>query len=809
MLRDLRHTVRGLWKQPAFTWIIVLTLALGIGATSAVFSLIQGVLLTPPPYRHPEQLVLVHAARTDGRKLASFRAWPSQQWTEWQQQAKSFDGIAAYAWLFNYVISNDGSESIEGMLVTKDYFRLTGLQPVLGRTFLESETRTGAPPVVVLGYEFWQRKFNGDRNVIGKTLRISRWDTPPTVIGVMPPRIRFLPSPGSSKEPNYNVNALVDYWIPVTPNPKQQKDPSWDVVGRLRSGVTPRRAQEELAVIAARQAQAEPAFEGITPQLEPLGSELNRDGRRILYPLLGASALVLLIACGNVAALLLVRGLQRQQEYAVRSALGVSRIALFAQVSSESLLLALTGGALGVGLALGLVRVFKLIAGHAVPRLDAVTTGWPVLACGLGAAVLAAVLAGLFPALRASRLDPMQVLKSAGPKSSAGRGERRLLRGVTVVQTALTLALLVGATLLIRTMMNLSTVQAGYQTERILTMSVTAVQGNWMDFHRRALDRVAALGGVQYAAFAWGVPLTGNNWPVTMEIEGQPPALKESDKISMPARAVTSDYFKVLGQPMAAGREIRTTDSGKAPQVAVVNQAFADRYFPGASAIGKKIWMNGRQKPGTEIVGVVTNSRTDDLTQAATPEIYFSLWQARAFSKHLVIRTTADPRSIEAAVQRELRSVDPTAAVEGVKTLEQIRSESLASRTFAMQLLIGFSLIGSVLTLVGIYGVLSLSVAARRREIAIRAAVGAGRRDIRNLIFAEGFRLIAGGVIVGIGVALTLSHVLGTFLFEVRPTDPLTLAGVALLFAGVAMLACWVPTHRAAKVDPVEALRYE
>ncbi|MDR3700301.1 MAG: ABC transporter permease [Candidatus Sulfopaludibacter sp.] len=809
MLRDLRHTVRGLWKQPAFTWIIVLTLALGIGATSAVFSLIQGVLLTPPPYRHPEQLVLIHAARTDGQKLASFRAWPAQQWTEWQQQAKSFDGIAAYAWLFNYVVSTDGSESIEGMLVTRDYFRLTGIQPVLGRTFLESETKSGGTPVVVLGYEFWQRKFNGDRNVIGKTLRISRWDTPPTVVGVMPPGIRFLPSPANAKEPNYNVNALVDFWIPVTPNPEQRKNPTWDVVGRLRGGATPRQAQEELAVIAARQAQAEPAFEGITPQIEPLGSELNRDGRRILYPLLGAAALVLLIACGNAAALLLVRGLQRQQEYAVRSALGVSRMALFRQVSSESVLLALTGGTLGVALAVGLVRIFKLIAGHAIPRLDAVTTGWPVLACGLGAAMLAAVLAGLFPALRASRLDPIEVLKSAGPKSSAGRGERRLLRGVTVVQTALTLALLVGATLLIRTMMNLSTVQAGYKTERILTMSVTAVQGNWVDFHRRALDRVSALGGVQYAAFAWGVPLTGNNWPVTVEIEGQPPALKESDKTSVPARAVTPDYFKVLGQPMAAGREIRTTDSGGGPQVAVVNQAFADRYYPGASAIGKKIWMNGRQKPATEIVGVVTNGRTDDLTQAASPEIYFSLWQARAFSKHLVVRTTADPRSLAAAVQRELRSVDPTAAVEGVKTLEQIRGESLASRTFAMQLLVGFSLIGSVLTLVGIYGVLSLSVAARRREIAIRAAVGAGRRDIRNLIFAEGFRLIAGGVMIGLGVALTLSRMLRSFLFEVRPTDPATLAGVALLFAGVAMLACWVPTHRAAKVDPVEALRYE
>ncbi len=711
--------------------------------------------------------------------------------------------------IFNYLVSPDGSESIEGMLVTRDYFQVTGLQPVLGRTFAETETKTGAPRVVVLGYEFWQRKFNGDPGIIGKPIRISRSDTPPTVVGVMPPGIRFLPSPANAKEPNYNVNALVDFWMPVTPNPERRKDASWDVLGRLRPGVTLRQAQGELSLIVARQAQQEHDFEGVTPTLDSLTSELNRDGSRILIPLLGASALVLLIACGNAAALLLVRGLQRQQEYAVRSALGISRFALFRQVSLESLLLALTGGVLGIALAVALIRLFKSIAGHAIPRLDSVTTGWPVLACGFGAAVLAALIAGVYPALRASRLDPILVLKSAGPKSSAGRGERRLLRGVTIVQTALTLALLVGATLLIRTMMNLSVVQAGYKTDRILTMSVTAVQGNWLDFHRRALDRVSALGGVQYAAFAWGVPLTGNNWPVTVEIEGQPPALKASDGITIPARAVTSDYFKVLGEPMLEGRELRTTDSDKAQEVAVVNKAFADRYFPGISPIGKKIWMNGRQKPGSEIVGVVANGRTDDLTQAAGPEIYFSLWQARAFSKHLVVRTSADPRLIMAAVQRELRAVDPTAAVEGVKTLDQIRSESLASRNFAMQLLVGFSLIGSVLTLVGIYGVLSLSVAARRREIAIRAAVGAGRRDIRNLVFGEGFRLIAGGVLAGIGVALALSRMLRSLLFEVQPADPLTLAGVALLFAGVAMLACWVPTHRAAKVDPVEALRYE
>ena len=383
-------------------------------------------------------------------------------------------------------------------------------------------------------------------------------------------------------------------------------------------------------MLTAREAQTEKKFEGFAPRLEPVTDEMNRDGKRILLPLLGAAALVLLIACGNAAALLLLRGLQRQQEYAVRSAMGMGRIALLRQVLMESLLLALFGGVFGVGLAVGAVKLFKVIAGHAVPRLDGVTVGWAVLGWGLGAAVLAAFFAGVVPALRAFRLDPMEVLKNAGPKGTAGVGERRLLRGVTMLQTALTLALLVGAGLLIRTMMKIAGVPSGYNTGRILTMSVTEVQdrSHWGSFHRQALERVAAIPGVQYAAFAWGVPLTGNNWPATLEIEGQPPAVKESDKTALPLRAVTPDYFKLMGMPLMEGREFRSADDDKAPKVAIVNQAFADRYFPHGNAIGRKFWLSGRDKPGTEIVGEIANGRTDDLTQEASPEIYLPLWQA-------------------------------------------------------------------------------------------------------------------------------------------------------------------------------------
>ncbi len=809
MLRDFRFGARMLRKQPSFTILAVLTLALGIGATSAIFSLIEGVLLSPPPYRDPNRLMLVDSTRTDQQLPQRPSGWAPLQWMGWQKEARSLESMAAYAWTFNFLVLDDGSESLQGMPVTRDYFRVMGLQPVLGRTFTESEGRSGSAPVVIIGYDLWQRKFNGDPNVIGKPMRLSRAQTPPTIIGVMPAGVRFLPTPMASKEPNYNVNAHVQYWVPAVPDPKELRETGWNVIARLRPEVSIDHAQTELTVLTDRVAREAPGLAGIAPRLLPLPKEMNEEGNRVLLPLLGAAGLVLLIACGNVSALLLVRGLQRQQEYAVRSALGVRRMELFRQVSIENLLLALLGGAVGVGIAFGVVKVLKVIGGLAIPRLDAVSAGWPVLLFGLLSAAVAAVIAGLVPAFRACRLDPVHVLKAGGPKSSTGRGEQRLLRTVTMTQTALTLALLVGAGLLIRTMMNLANVQSGFDTRYILTMSVTAVQGQWDDFHHRVLERVSAIPGVEQAAFAWGVPLTGNNWPGAIEIEGQPAPARESDRIAIPLRSATEGYFKLLHLPVLDGRDIRSSDDRKAPAVAVVNKAFADRYFPGSGAVGRKLWTRGRDRPPTEIVGVVANGRTTDLTQEAEPEIYLSLWQASAFSKHLLVRTSADPRTIMASIRREIHGVLPTAAVENMKTLEDVRGDSLATRTFAMQLLAGFAIVGSMLTLVGTYGVLSLSVTSRRRELAIRAAVGAENRDLHKLIMGEGFRLIASGIGAGLFAAIAFSHLLRTFLFGVEPTDPLTLIGVGIAFAMVAMFACWAPARRATAVDPVEALRYD
>jgi putative ABC transport system permease protein len=337
---------------------------------------------------------------------------------------------------------------------------------------------------------------------------------------------------------------------------------------------------------------------------------------------------------------------------------------------------------------------------------------------------------------------------------------------------------------------------------------VTSVQGDWADFHHRALERVMAVPGVQKAAFVWGTPLTGNDWPSSLEIEDHP-VTTPRDRISQSLRSVTPGYFDLMGVPIVDGRDFRDSDKQKEPRVAIVNQAFADKYFPGSRPIGKHLWLGPRDQPANEIVGVVGNARTADLTRTPLPEVYLSLWQSSAFSKDLVVRTVADPRAVIAAVRGELRGVNPTVSVEKVRTLDEVRTDSIASRIFASRLLVGFSVVGTLLTLGGIYGVLALSVASRRREIAIRSAIGAHRNDIRNLVVGEGFRLVAGGIAVGVVGALGVARVLQSFLYEVTPTDPIAIGVAALVFVGVTLVACWAPSRRAAAVDPLEALRCE
>jgi len=454
------------------------------------------------------------------------------------------------------------------------------------------------------------------------------------------------------------------------------------------------------------------------------------------------------------------------------------------------------------------VKLFKAIGGDAVPRADAVTVGWPVFAFGLLAALIAAVFAGLLPAARASAPDRFHGLE--GTRTSAGRAERRLLGAVAALQIVLTVGLLAGAGLLIRTAQNLAQVRPGYDTENVLALTVTAMQSDkWKDFHTRALERVATIPGVKHAAFVWGLPLTGNKWPGEMEIVGEASATRLADRLTLPIRAVTPDYFSAMDIQLVEGRGFQDTDDVDTPRVAVVNRAFAQRYFPGASALGRQLRYVGDAKNTIQIVGIVSDIRVESLSRQTEPEVYMPLWQRRAFSKHLIVRTTSDPRALAARVRSELHDVDPTAAVEHVKTMTEIRQESVAERTFAMYLLTGFAIAATLLALVGLYGVLSLSVGARIKEIAVRKAIGAQGREIVSLILGEGFRLIAIGAVLGAGLAVLLGRVLSALLFEVRPADPVALVGAALLFGLVALTACAVPAWRAARVDLMEALRHE
>jgi putative ABC transport system permease protein len=535
---------------------------------------------------------------------------------------------------------------------------------------------------------------------------------------------------------------------------------------------------------------------------------LNRDGRRLLVPLFGSVTLLFFIACFNVAGLLLTRGLQRHPEYAMRSVLGAGRWRLFRQTLTESLVVATAGAALGGALATGIVTLLKAIAGQAVPRTDAVHIGWPVFAFGFFAAILAAGVAGLLPAARASHPD--RFLSLNGARTTTSRHERRLLGAVSTLQIVLTVALLAGAALLVRTARNLDRMQPGYDTENILAMTVTTMERQKSaEFHRLALERVSSVPGVTRAAFAWGVPLTGNKWPGDVEFSGQARSSKLVDRVTVPLRSITEDYFEVMGMTIVEGRAFRDTDGPEAPRVAIVNATLAKRYYADRNPIGAHFQFAGGGDKPVEIVGVVADTRTEDLSQGAEAEVYLPFWQSGAFSKHLVVRASGDPAALANLVRRQLRAIDPTAAVERVTTMGEIRRESVAARTFAMRLLIGFAIVATVLAVVGLYGVLSLSVNSRIKEIAVRKAVGAQRHQIVQLVVAEGSKLIGAGLLLGAMLAVLIGRLLQTLLFDVRPADPVALAVAAVAFGLVAVTACFLPAFRASRVDLMQSLRQD
>jgi putative ABC transport system permease protein len=808
MFDDVRYAGRQLRKSPGFTAAAVVTLGLGIGAAAAMFGLVQGVLLSPPPYSDPDRLILISPSRVDRQPYTG--GVTIGQWLDWRSRARALEPPALYRWTFNFLVLPDGSESLGGMVVTGDYFKVLGLTPILGRDFTSAEAgRPRVPPTgIILGYELWMRRFNGDRRIIGTPIRISRFPAALPVVGVMPAGVRFLPDPGNASDPNYDVNARVDFWLSAAPDETQPNGRGWNAVTRLRPGATLQQAQAEIAASSARQAQTNPSLNGLTATAQPLLGELNRDARALLLPLFASVGLVFFVACVNVAGLFVARGVQRHREYAMRAALGASRRRLFGQLITESLVLSAVSAAAGVAVAAGTTILLKTVAGHAIPRADSVTAGWQVFAFGCAAALVAALVAGLLPAARASSSRHFQGLN--GGRSTVSRRERRLLASIATVQIVCTVALLAGAGLLIRTASNLARVRPGYGTENILAVTVTSVTPNsFKEFHTRVLDRVSALPGVVRAAFVWGLPLTGNKWPGTMELVGESVAGTPADQLSVPLRSVTPDYFSLMDIGLMDGRLFLSTDDMDAPPVAIVNQAFAKRYLHGANALGRRMRFAGDPKRTLEVVGIVSDTRTDSLSDAAEAEVYLPFWQSGAFSKHLVLRAATDPLSLAALVRREVHAVDPTAAVEHVTTMAEIRRQSLAPRTFAMRLLIGFSVLATALALVGVNGVLSLSVESRRKEIAVRKAVGAQSRDILQLILRGGLGMIVPGVALGTVAAIVLGRALEGYLFGVRATDPASLIVAGVAFLAVALAASALPAMRAARADVLLALHQE
>jgi putative ABC transport system permease protein len=806
MREDLQYASRQFGKSPGFAAAAVGTLGVGIAAAAAMFGLVQGVLLSPPPFRDPDRVVLLTQSRLDGQPYTGGAS--IAQWLDWRTSARTIEPPALYRWTFNFLVLPEGSTSLSGMVVTDEFFRVLGVQPVLGRVFEASEaSRPKVPPTaIVLGHELWVRQFNSDPGILGRTVQLSRMPAPLPVVGVMPPGLRFLPDPAAAAEPNYDVNAFVDFWLAVAPDETQIRNRGWNAVSRVREGASLADAQRELAALAVTQVQADARLAGLTIQVRPVQEDANRDARSLLLPLFGFVALLFFVACVNVAGLFVARGLQRDREYAMRAAMGASRVRLFRQVITESALVALLGAVVAAVLATGMVSLFKAIGGQAVPRADMVGVGWPVFAFGFAAALVAAIVSGVLPAARASSPAHAQSLK--GGRTTAGRAERRLLGSIATVQIVLTVALLSGAALLVRTTSNLARVRPGYDVENILAATVTAVSAAnpaaSRAFHTQVLERVSALPGVSRVAFAWGVPLTGNKWPSTMEIVGQP----DRGQLGFPLRAITEDYFAVMGMALVDGRGFGAADTAEAPRVAIVNQTLARRYF-GGQAVGRHLQFAGDAKRPLEIVGVVADTRTEALSRTADPEVYLPFWQNGAFSKHLVIRAGADPASLAALVRREVRAVEPTAAIEHMTTMEEIRRGSLAPRTFAMRLLFAASVAATLLALVGIYGVLSLSVGSRVKEIAVRKAVGAQQSEILQSVLGEGSRLILTGVVFGALVAVLVARGLQSQLYEVGTADPISLAAAAALFGAVALAACLLPALRAARADLASALRQD
>jgi len=800
--QDLAYALRRLRQAPGFAGVAVATLALGIGANGAIFSVVNAVLLRPLPFEEPERLVRL-AQTWKGRASV----YSPQNFLDLQEAARSFESLAVYDTSGVTLTGRGQPASLQGAEVSASFFDALRVRPAFGRTFETAENEPGHTKVAVLGHHLWRERFAGDPGVIGQTVQLNR--EPFTIVGVAPAGFAFPEG--------------TDLWTPLEYDARFRSNSrgAWylGTVGRLKPETTLAQAGEEVATIHARLARDYPVNEGVSGTVASLQEAIVGDSRRALLVLLGAVGLVLLIACVNVANLLLARVAAREGELAVRTALGAGRYRLMRQLLTESLVLSVLGGAAGILLAAFSLDALLALQPEGVPRLAEVRVDRAVVAFAAGLSVFTGVLFGVFPALQMTRRPTAESLREGSRGVLAGRSHR-MRSGLVVGQMALAMVLLAGAGLLLRSFTQLRRVDPGFRSENVLTFRLSLPDSAYKDedgtrvaFYDRLLDRLSALPGVRSAGAVMRAPLTGANFNLSFAVKGRPP-LPPMQQPSMEIRVATPEYFQTMGIPVRRGRSLAARDGAKAPQVVVISEAAALRHFPGEDPMGKFIvlgWGRGEGQPkaGGEVVGIVGDVKERGLAEEKPPELYVPYAQVPIETMDVVLRTQVSPRALVPAVEKIVRELDPELPVARVATLDEVVARSISEPRFYMLLLGAFAAMAVFLAALGIFGVLSYSVVQRSREIGIRVALGAHPRDVLRMVLGQAATLALVGVLAGLAGALALSRAIGSLLFELSPTDPLTLGSMAVLLGAVALLASYLPARRATRVDPLIALRSE
>jgi len=801
-MNDLKFAFRQLLKSPGFTTAAVLTLALGIGANTAIFSFVNAILLRPLPYKDADRLVMIYENYPGNGWFNNAVAAPLLE--VWRKQSTTFEGLGArgYSGLSLVLTSLGSPETLRGWRVSANIFGLLGVKPVLGRDFLPEEETFGKHHVALLSYEFWQNRFGGDTNIIGRSLTLN--SEPKTVIGIMPPRTHF-------------PQGDTQVWLPLAFEAwelQYRHAHNYLVLGKLKPGKSVTQADAELNLIAGQMAAADAESKGWGTEVHGLQAIMVGDVQRVLLILLGAVGLVLLIGCANIANLLLTRSTARVREFAIRSALGAGRGHLIRQLLAESLLLCAVGGVGGVALAsIGLDGLIRLSPPD-LPRVwESIHLDGTALMFTALLTLITGLLFGLLPAMQASNPALARELTESA-RSTAGIRRGRLRSSLVVAEVALSVILLIGAGLMIRSLDRLLTQDLGFNPDRVVTMHINLPGKKYPDhsdtqrLFDQLLARLRALPGVMASGGVFGLPLSGWIEGQDLELVGAPP-LKPGELLTADYAQVSPGYFTAMNIPLVQGRDFTERDATNTPLVLIVNEIFIRQFGLGTNVLGRRLRISDSSKRESEIIGVVKDVKGNDLASSPRGAMYRSYKQFCRGQMTLVIRTQRDRSDVARAVRAELDQLDKDLPLENVRTMTQLVESSVAQRKLSVRLLGGFAGVALFLAAIGLYGVLAYTVTQRTREIGIRTALGAQQANVIGLVLGQGMKLAGLGLLIGLSGALVLTRFIRSLLFGVAPTDLLTFAAIPVLLTAVALFACWLPARRAAKVDPMEALRCE